>query len=81
MLLIQIDYIAQLSTQPRVLRLDSYSCSLSIKILATVAITMQSITIVNWITGGRYMAEVIMWTNNLKKFGSENFNPQKQASK
>ena len=28
------------------------------------------------------MAEVMMQTNNLKKFfGSENFNPQKQASK
>ena len=27
------------------------------------------------------MAEVIMRTNNLENFGSENFNPQKQASK
>ena len=47
-----------------------------------VAVLLQSITSVNWITWRvLYVAEVMMRTKNLENFGSENFSPQKQASK
>ena len=52
------------ATSTMIRQLRSYS--LSTKILMAVVVISLSITSVNWIYGGRYVAEVMMRMNNLE---------------